>query len=422
MPPACSDGTAPTRVAVIGAGRFGAFLLAAADALPDLVCRVVVDADDAAAERLATAYGCATVGLSGLDDLLASGAVDTLVIATPPDTHAQLARRALERGVDVFCEKPIATVIADAEGLADVAERHGRVVVVDHILRYNPLLLAVRRIQDAMGWTVTRFLFENDAADESLSRDHWFWDEGVSGGIFVEHGVHFFDAATLFIDEPATAVSAVTTSRPDWPAPDLVTATVTHGPALATYTHSFTHAHRAERQLMRIDYGPAEVRIAGWIPVEGEVVAFTDVEGAGRLRAIAADPQLLALPPGAGDETTTAAVEILVDPVDGPSIATGRGVAFPASCQVRLRLSLGGAPAKAAVYRAGVMAALQDLHACRTHRGRVPRSSAATATEALRVAVHATEAARFGRSSGIRKDAALTEGSARPIAMRGTAS
>ncbi len=411
---ALRDGS-PTRVAVVGAGRFGAFVLAAADGLPDLVCRVVADADAAAARQLATVHGCGTVELPDLDALLASGEIDAVVIATPPDGHAPLVRRALDSGVDVFCEKPIATTIADAEELVDSAERLGRVVVVDHVLRYNPLLLAIRRIQDAMGWTVTRFLFENDAADESLGRAHWFWDEGVSGGIFIEHGVHFFDAATLFIDEPATAVSAVTTSRTGWPAPDLVSATVTHGAALATHTHSFTHAHRAERQLIRIDYGPAEVRVRGWIPVEAEVVAFTDPAGADRLVALAGEPDLLAFAPRTGDTTVAPDVRATVDPVAGPLTATGRGREFPASRRVTVRLTLGGEPAKAAVYRAGVRSALADLCDCRAQRGRRPRSGAETATEALRVAVHATESARLGRSSSIRTPPAPTGDLARPL-------
>jgi predicted dehydrogenase len=392
----------PTRFVVVGAGRFGAFVLAAAAALPDLACRAVADADAMAAQELAQAHGCATADLAALDDLLASGEVDAVVIATPPGSHALLVRQALDNGVDVFCEKPIATSIADADELVAAADRRGLVIVVDHVLRYNPLLGAIRRIQDAMGWTVARFVFENDAADESLPREHWFWDEATSGGIFIEHGVHFFDAAALFIDEPATAVCAVATSRGGWPAPDLVTATVTHGAALATHTHSFTHAHRAERQLIRIDYGPAEARIRGWIPVDAEIVAFTDPAGRDRLLDLAGEPDLLAQAPGVGDATTTPGVQVIVEPVDGPPTATGRGVEFPASEQVTVRLTLGGGPAKAHVYRAGVMAALQDLHDCRTHRGRRPRSGAETATEALRLAVHATESARLGRSCGIR--------------------
>ena len=109
--------------------------------------------------------------------------------------------------------------------------------------------------------------------------DHWFWDESRSGGIFVEHGVHFFDAAAMLLDREATSVQAVAARRPDGPV-DLVSATVSHGDAvLATHTHSFTHARRCERQLMRLDCGTAEVRVDGWIPVHAVIDAWTDDAG-----------------------------------------------------------------------------------------------------------------------------------------------
>ena len=90
--------------------------------------------------------------------------------------------------------------------------------------------------------------------------------------------MHFFDAAAALMDRPATSVQAVAARRTDGPV-DLVSATVTHGDALATHTHSFTHAHRCERQLMRLDCGAAEVRVEGWIPVHAVIDAWTDDAG-----------------------------------------------------------------------------------------------------------------------------------------------
>ena len=60
--------------------------------------------------------------------------------------------------------------------------------------RYNPLYHAVKALIDSA--LLGEFLhgyFENYAADEFLTPDHWFWDPAKSGGIFIEHGVHFFD-------------------------------------------------------------------------------------------------------------------------------------------------------------------------------------------------------------------------------------
>ena len=133
------------------------------------------------------------------------------------------------------------------------------------------------RLQERLLGAPQRFLFENDASDEDLADDHWFWDERLSGGIFVEHGVHFFDAAAMLVGRPVTSVQASAARRTGTGLVDLVSATVHHGPdVLATHTHSFTHAHRCERQLMRLDYGAAEARVDGWIPIDAVIDLWTD--------------------------------------------------------------------------------------------------------------------------------------------------
>jgi predicted dehydrogenase len=55
--------------------------------------------------------------------------------------------------------------------------------------------------------------FENYASDENLYQDHWFWDESKSGGIFIEHGVHFFDMFSGWLGD-GKIVSALQLRRP----------------------------------------------------------------------------------------------------------------------------------------------------------------------------------------------------------------
>jgi predicted dehydrogenase len=384
-----------TRLALVGAGLFGRFILQAASDVPQVEALVVADTAVDRADQLAAELGCRA---ATVEEALASSDTDAVVIATPPHTHADLAMAALHAGKDVFCEKPLGMTADQAAQVRELAESLGRVVVVDHVLRYNPLLHAIRRLQDRLGLKPIRFLFENDAADESLARDHWFWDDAVSGGIFVEHGVHFFDAAAMFVGEPPTSVAAVATSRAGWPSADLVTATVTHGDCLATHTHSFTHAHRCERQLMRIDYGSAEARIAGWIPIEAVIDLHLDPSGESEVRALLTDAAFLG--PDARRPTGWD-VRIESREVGGDPQAIGRGERFGASRRVMVRLTLGGEGAKQSVYAASVAAALADLHACRVDPVRQPLSGARTAEAAVVVARCATRAAALGRAVSI---------------------
>ncbi len=68
-------------------------------------------------------------------------AIDAVMIATPAETHFELARRAIEAGKDVFVEKPLTIDLDEARTLVDLAKRHGRVLMVGHLLEYHPAIL-----------------------------------------------------------------------------------------------------------------------------------------------------------------------------------------------------------------------------------------------------------------------------------------
>ena len=318
------------------------------------------------------------------------------MVATTPDSHAAIARAALEAGKHVFCEKPLALDDDGARDLVATVERTGKVLVVDHVLRYNPLLRALTRLRGTLLEPVQRFCFENDASDEDLDGDHWFWDESRSGGIFVEHGVHFFDAAAMLIEREATSVSAVAAHRPDGPV-DLVSATVTHGvDTLATHTHSFTHAHRCERQLMRLDCGPAEVRVEGWIPVHAEIDAWTDDSGLRLAQDLPARAAELLHVDGFRLGSRVG-VSVSVEPDAGTVSARGRGRPLDLRHRVRVELTLGGHDAKPEAYAESVRAAMADLVA-RVADGGTPASGVREGAAAVAVATAATRAARTGRT------------------------
>ncbi|MFE9367675.1 Gfo/Idh/MocA family protein [Streptomyces sp. NPDC006978] len=175
--------------------------------LPGLRPTAVPDPDPVRAKALGERHGVPALG--SLEELLEREDVEAVAIAVPPAAHAAMATAALRAGRHVFCEKPLATTARDARAVARDAERAGRALVVDHVLRYNPLLRAVERIV-AQGLLAAprRFLFENDASDQDLGPGHWFWDRAHSGGIFVEHGVHFFDAARALLGSDRVSVRA----------------------------------------------------------------------------------------------------------------------------------------------------------------------------------------------------------------------
>jgi len=78
-----------------------------------------------------------------LDELLASG-VDAVMVLTPDDTHAKIAIRALEAGVAVFCEKPMAIDLDDADAMLSTARRTGARLYIGHNMRHMPVITLMR--------------------------------------------------------------------------------------------------------------------------------------------------------------------------------------------------------------------------------------------------------------------------------------
>jgi predicted dehydrogenase len=380
-----------TGVGLVGAGRFGRFVAEALAADPAIRVRAIADLEPAAARLLATRVRAdiadSWAALGRRDD------VDLVVVATPPDTHAEIAGAMLAAGRHVLCEKPLATTAADAAAVVRAAAAGPGVLAVDHVLRHNPLVDAVVSLQGGLLGQVRRFAVENDATDEPLSAGHWFWDEQVSGGIFVEHGVHFFDLGGFLVGQPARAVQAMAVPRPDGHT-DLVHATVAHqGGALASYLHSFGHADRCQRQHLRLDCGTAEVRLEGWIPVAAVVDAWTDDAGVAAARE---------LPARVGFD-----VDVQVHEGARPAPALSRRERLDLPHHVRIDLSLGGLPAKPRVYAASVRAAVDDLLAAAAQR-RAPRAGADEGAAAVRLALAAQAAARDGTTVELADPAATT--------------
>ena len=84
--------------------------------------------------------------------------------------------------------------LEQADAMIALARKRELLLAVNLMQRYNPLFEAVKRlIESQILGELLHGYFENYASDENLPPDHWFWDRAKSGGIFIEHGVHFFD-------------------------------------------------------------------------------------------------------------------------------------------------------------------------------------------------------------------------------------
>jgi predicted dehydrogenase len=128
------------RLAVIGAGAFGQNHLRVIRESPRATLTAVHDIDTMKARFAAQTHDC--TAFQSLADL--EGKVDAAVVATPTSTHADIACALLSMGIDVLVEKPIASDLEGARRIAAAA--NNRIVQVGHLERFNPAILALRKM------------------------------------------------------------------------------------------------------------------------------------------------------------------------------------------------------------------------------------------------------------------------------------
>jgi predicted dehydrogenase len=117
------------KLAVIGAGQFG-----------KNHCRVVQESERA---ELTAVVDIDPIRAPLTDYRQLAGLVDAAIIAAPTSVHAEIAGWLLEAGIDVLVEKPITPDLASADRLIAAAEKHGRVLQVGHLERFNPAVAAL---------------------------------------------------------------------------------------------------------------------------------------------------------------------------------------------------------------------------------------------------------------------------------------
>ncbi len=135
-----------TRVAVVGAGKWGANLVRNFATLPGATLTHICDLNPSTRARMAQTYPQSRV-TEDLDTALRDPAVQAVVVAVDAPMHHAVAKAALKAGKHTYVEKPLALNTADAQQLTDLAVACGRKLMVGHLLEYHP---AVNYIQQML--------------------------------------------------------------------------------------------------------------------------------------------------------------------------------------------------------------------------------------------------------------------------------
>ncbi len=261
--------------ALVGASGFGDYCLSHFSTMDEVRTVAVWNRTAEKAARLASKYGLEH--FETYDRMLADPEVDIVHVATSPALHAKQALEALRAGKHVLVEKPMAITAADADEMLAIAGEKNLHIGVDFMMRFGPLAAAVKRLvaEKPLG-ALVRAQLTNCAGDEGLVPGHWFWDKAQSGGIFVEHGVHFFDLAAHWLGE-GQVVAAQQFQRPGSDVVDQVSCTAVYGQqASFAFYHGFHQASRLDRQELKLVFERGEATLHGWVADRIELNALVE--------------------------------------------------------------------------------------------------------------------------------------------------
>jgi myo-inositol 2-dehydrogenase/D-chiro-inositol 1-dehydrogenase len=203
--------SAPFRLGLIGGGRMGRTHLRALKDSTEVTVVAVTEPVDASATQLRE-QGLAVYPT--VEEMFAGSELDGVLIAVPTPQHIDTARKALEAGLPVLCEKPFGLVPEEAREMGKLADDRGLALQIAYWRRFVPELVSLR----------------NDLADGKYGNAHLLvcsqWDEAPppiafrqdSGGIYIDMGVHEIDEMLWLLGQDFVEVKAQvfpTTEDPD---------------------------------------------------------------------------------------------------------------------------------------------------------------------------------------------------------------
>jgi predicted dehydrogenase len=198
------------RVAIVGAGGIAetahipAYLL---NEYADVLA--VVDPNEKQLARIVKKFKVKKT-FSSVDDLLANVEIDAMSICTPPDTHAEIALKALQHGVHVLCEKPLSTSMQSGKKMVAVSKNNGKILMVGFHRRFFPNYQNAKKqiLSGRLGHVYCaedHFIEPNPLYNYSKST--WFFKPGV-GGVLLDIAPHIFDMLNYIFDDFPIAISA----------------------------------------------------------------------------------------------------------------------------------------------------------------------------------------------------------------------
>lgn len=138
-----------------------------------------------------------------IEDMLAAGGLDVADVCTPTFLHRNQVLAALEAGLHVICEKPLALALDDAKAMYDKAEEKGALLLVGHVLQYAPTTRILRElVKEGRYGKVIDAQFLRLSACPRWVKNGWLFDKSKSGHLPYDLHIHDLDLMISLFGTP----------------------------------------------------------------------------------------------------------------------------------------------------------------------------------------------------------------------------
>lgn len=179
-------------------------------ACPEMELTTVISSQGAAVAEVLPAAKV----VSSLDQVLADPAIDLVVLATPNDGHAAQAKAVLKAGKAVVVDKPFTLTLAEATGLAALAEETGQLLSVFHNRRWDADFLTLRHLIETDRLGPVLRLESHFNRYRPQVRERWREGAGPGAGLWYDLGPHMIDQALCLFGLPTAISCDLATLRP----------------------------------------------------------------------------------------------------------------------------------------------------------------------------------------------------------------
>lgn len=194
-------------IAILGAGRIGRLHAEVCNKIKNVDIVAIVDLDEEKGKDLASL--CEAKFYKNLDELLINENLDVVAVCTPTFTHLEAVKKIAKAGVNIFCEKPLALSLEEADLMINFIKKNKVKAIVAHVLRFWPeYCKAKEMIDNKVFGKISHIQCERLCAIQNCDKGSWKTNEEESGGAALDLQIHDLDYLIWIFGEPTFLASS----------------------------------------------------------------------------------------------------------------------------------------------------------------------------------------------------------------------